>query len=241
MRRSARKRSEAKATKSLSALVTFWVGVAISVSMAGYAWVQYMVTPDATVVGLFTRHLWHVAALGVVIYAFSWIVLRRLVLHPLETVYLHLYAVGAGKRTPLDLPTNVTEIQTIVDGVNLMVRRMALGAEGGSFDRAERLLREIRATAKRLPVADADRNAVADLLAQLVELENSLVAIAWTPPVAAPIPATLWRGHRSTAEKEHPSSDAASVPVAAPADPSSSALSGGRPSAALLGRALLAG
>lgn len=165
-----------RTTRSLSFFVTVWMAVAIGVSMAAYAAYEYATMPGATVKELALQHLGHVLALGILSYALCWAVFYFVLLRPLSRIYLHLYTVGAGKLKTLELDSNVREIRTIVDGVNLMLSRLKLGADGDALELAQKRIAEIRELAGHLPAAQHEQlvglaEAVRDKLA---DLEKSL-------------------------------------------------------------------
>jgi hypothetical protein len=152
--------------RSLSYLVAVWSALAIAVSMAIYAVFQYYTSPGKTVGGLLLEHLWHVLVLGVAIYGLLYLVLRRILLRPIQKIYLHLYKVGTGRVEPLDLPTRVRELETIVDGVNVMIDRM-----GQSFPVDE--IACAREAAKR--AYDKAPQEAQEILNHLARLQESIV------------------------------------------------------------------
>jgi methyl-accepting chemotaxis protein len=149
--------------RSLSYLVAFWSALAIAISMGIYAIFQYFTSPGKTIGGLFLEHLWHVLVLGVVIYGLLWIVLRRSLLRPIQKIYLHLYKVGTGRVEPLVLQTRIRELETIVEGVNVMIERM-----GQSFP-ADEIADAREAAKKAYEKAPQEAQAILDNLARLQE------------------------------------------------------------------------
>jgi methyl-accepting chemotaxis protein len=164
------------APRSLSFFVTVWMAAAIAVSMAAYAIYQYFAMPGMTVADLFLHHLWHVLVLGTVIYILCWVVFDRALLQPMKRIYLHLYAVGAGKLEPLKLDSRVTEIQTIVEGVNLMLSRLKHGADANTIELARQRIEGIRNSVMELNAPN--RTSVAEVLDALAELERGLPVLA---------------------------------------------------------------
>ncbi|MBI4605497.1 MAG: hypothetical protein HY721_26325 [Planctomycetes bacterium] len=160
---------------SLSSVVALWTGVAIALSMAGYAVFEYLSAPGVTLLELIVNHLWHVAALGAAIYGLCWLVLRRLLIRPLEQIYLHLYGIGAGRLEELDLPTGVREIQTIVDGVNLMVRRMEQGLDRQAIERWHREMAGLRGLARQAFLRAPEE--AQEILDRLMRLEHAFVSV----------------------------------------------------------------
>ena len=163
------------ATRSLSFYVTVWLAVAIAVSMAAYAFYQYFTMPGITATELFLHHLWHVLALGAVIYVLCWLVFDRVLLRPLKQIYIHLYALGAGKLEPLALESNVAEIRTIVEGINLMLRQMEQGADAQALEHAQRVIAELKEAIRQWEVSEPA--ATSFPLEKLAALERSLLAI----------------------------------------------------------------
>ena len=133
-----------KEPKSLSFFVALWTGLGVAASMAAYAVFQFLAYPRMTLGSLFVEHLWHVLVLGAVIYGICWAVFRRVLIRPIRTIHMHLYAVGAGRVEPLELESDVTEIRMIVDGVNLMIQRMGHGTWPGAEGAIERNIERIR-------------------------------------------------------------------------------------------------
>ncbi|MBI4583552.1 MAG: hypothetical protein HY717_05980 [Planctomycetes bacterium] len=136
--------------KSLSFVVALWPAIAIALSMGIYAVLQYFLVPNVTLSELLLNHLWRVLVLGSVIYLFLWLILKNLLFRPLQQIYLHLYAVGTGRLKELVLPTTVREIQTLVEGVNLMIRRIEQGLDMTKLERAVLLIiRSVTGNANR--------------------------------------------------------------------------------------------
>ncbi len=177
-----------KTTKSLSFFVTVWMAVVIAVSMGAYAAFEYATAPGQNLRELAVAHLGHVLGLGVMIYVLCWGVFYFLLLRPFNRIYLHLYTVGAGQLNPLELHSNVREIRTIVDGVNLMLSRLKLGADRDALERAQQCITEIREMSRQLAITEHEQMShVLDKLADDLEksLPNILVRRGMPPPTPA--------------------------------------------------------
>lgn len=162
-------------TRSLSFHVTVWLAIATAIGMAAYAIYQYSTMPGNTVLDLLLHHSWHILAVCAAIYAVSWAALHKLIVRPLMKIYLHLYAMGAGKLEALALESNVTEIRTIVDGINLMLRRMEQGADTRAFEHAQKDIATLRETIMGSEVSEMEAKNTA--LEKLADLEKLLSAI----------------------------------------------------------------
>jgi hypothetical protein len=148
------------------------MAAAIAVSMGAYAVYEYATMPGSTLRELAIQHLGHVLVLGGVIYVLCWSVFYFVLLRPLNRIYLHLYTVGAGQLKTLELNSNVREIRTIVDGVNLMLSRLTLGADTDALELAQQRIAEIREMTHQLTTSDQEHISV--LLDKLTDLQKSL-------------------------------------------------------------------
>jgi hypothetical protein len=164
-----------RATRSLSFFVTVWMAAAIAASMGAYAVYEYATMPGHTLQELAVEHLGHVLGLGVLVYVLCWGVFYFLLLRPLNRIYLHLYTIGAGRLKTLELDSNVREIRTIVDGVNLMLSRLKQGADSNALELAQKRIAEIRDITRNLTTPNQEHFSV--LLDKLADLEKSLPAI----------------------------------------------------------------
>ncbi len=175
-------------TRSLSFYVTLWMAVVIAASMAAYAVYERQTMPDLPLSELVTQHLGHVLGLGILIYVLSWAVFYFVLLRPLNRIYLHLYTIGAGQLKALELDSNVREIRTIVDGVNLMLSRLKLGGDSDALELAQTRIAEIQEITRQLTTPDHEHISVLlDKLADLQKsLPNILVRRSMPPPTPAP-------------------------------------------------------
>lgn len=176
-----------KTTRSLSLFVTIWMAAAIAISMGAYAVYEYATIPGLTLRELAVQHLGHVLALGGVIYILCWAVFYFVLLRPLNRIYLHLYTVGAGQLKTLELDSNVREIRTIVDGVNLMLSRLTLGADTDALELAQQRIAEIREMTHQLTTSDQEHISV--LLDKLADLQRTLPNILARRGMPPPTPA----------------------------------------------------
>ena len=173
-----------KETKSLSFFVTLWMAIAIAASMAAYALYEHQTMPGLSMRELVVQHLGHVLGLGAIIYVLCWGVFFFLLLRPLNRIYLHLYTVGAGQLKPLDLDSNVREIRTIVDGVNLMLSRLKQGVDPDALQLAQQRIAEIRELTFQSAATDQEQASL--LLDKLADVEKSLPSILACRGLLAP-------------------------------------------------------
>lgn len=144
---------------SSSLLTSLVAATAIAIGMAIYGVAQYVANPTQSPLTLFLHHTWHVIALWLAIYVCVYAALRRFLLGPLNEIYLHLYAVGSGRVRPLRIRTSVKEVAEVVEGVNLMIRRMEQNPNGEVRQQVSRVAEDLRVLAHEHSPADVTLSA----------------------------------------------------------------------------------
>jgi methyl-accepting chemotaxis protein len=138
-------------TWSLAGVAAACAAATNILAMAAYGAYQYATGMSTSVSSLVVEHLGHVLVLAAVGYAGAWLVMRRLVVEPIRRTDAHLYRIGAGELRPLELKTNLRELEALVHGVNLMLERMRLGFDAVALEKAEHDVAELRAISRALP------------------------------------------------------------------------------------------
>ena len=164
---------------SLSFVVTFWTAVAIAASMAFYAILQHELHPELTARELLLRHMWHVLALGGVTYLTLWLVFRRFLWRPLNQVFLHLYGVSKGHLEPLRLQSNIREIATIAESINLMIWHIGREIDPKARAHATESLAELRRLLGR--ITEENPELFGEFTELFEKLEQSVLSLAMTP------------------------------------------------------------
>jgi hypothetical protein len=160
-------------TRSLSFVVATWTALAIGVSMALYAVVQYLFLPAIPIPELVVHHLWHTVALGFLIYVLNLLVFRRVLMPSITKIRVHLYGVALGQVNELELDSDIAELQAIAEGVNAMIDRMRL-AEG----EAEKKLQQRMGQIRFLVTQASQENREVEKLAKSLKRENETAAAA---------------------------------------------------------------
>lgn len=128
-----------------ASVFAFRVAATLAVAMAGYALLERYRDPQASWASLAVTHGFHVVALGVLLYIVLLIEFDHLVGRPLRAIRAHLYEIATGRLDILHLAARVSEIEDMVASVNLMVRRMRLGAGDADPHRTALALRDLAA------------------------------------------------------------------------------------------------
>lgn len=116
--------AERSTGRRLSFVMDVWIGLAFIVAMAACAGVEYVRNPDVALDELLLHHLLELFLFGFVLWGISWIVLRVVLVAPIQQIFRHLYGVGGGDHSPLVVNTGVKEIREMVDAINIMLWRM---------------------------------------------------------------------------------------------------------------------
>lgn len=106
---------------SLATSVARITAVVIAVAMLIYAIYQYVVMPDMTIAQLFVGHLWHVIVLGVLTYFVLQVMLKKKVVEPVQQLYVKFYGISRGDYEPINIESNIREIQDIAESINLIL------------------------------------------------------------------------------------------------------------------------
>jgi HAMP domain-containing protein len=129
----------------LAYILAFRLAATLAAAMLAYAVLEWVRNPELSLVTLGVTHAAHVVALGLLVYVVLLLGFDRLVGRPLRAIHGHLYRVALGRLDLLDLDTPVEEIAKIERSVNLMVRRMRLGAGDADPHRTSLALRDLAA------------------------------------------------------------------------------------------------
>lgn len=156
--------------RDLSLVIDFWVSVAFVTAMAICASVEYVRSPDMAVRDILAHHLVELVLYGCLLWGITWLVLRAVLIRPIQQICHHLYKVGGGDPSPLIVASRVREIQNIVEGINVMVWRLERQADRKALASARDRLAGIQDSIRGGESLDPE--AVTNLLADLSAVEQ---------------------------------------------------------------------
>lgn len=133
------------ARSRLASVVAFRLAVTLAAAMLADALVERALTPEASWTKLAVEHGAHVLSLGLLLYVVLLVAFEQVVGRPLRIIHAHLYKVATGRLELLLLDTRVKEIGEMEASVNLMVRRMRLGAGDADPHRTALALHDLAA------------------------------------------------------------------------------------------------
>ncbi len=124
------------------------------------------------------HHLIPAVVIGLFVWITLTVLLHRTVIEPLKQLFAHLYRVGSGRLDHLDIDSRIEEIQTMVDGVNLLVRRLQSPSGDGSFSQVQNRLSSIRDNIRSMAdAAGEDSPIFLDLAKEMRALEGDVLAL----------------------------------------------------------------
>jgi hypothetical protein len=97
-----------------------------------------------------------VAVIGLAVWIASFLVIRRLVIEPVDHIFVHLRRVAAGRLEFLDCTVSVREVGHVVASVNHLVSRLQRTPEPDSVSRCLDHLRGLREALKKVSATAQD-------------------------------------------------------------------------------------
>lgn len=161
-------------TRDLLSLVVTRTFAAVVAGMLLYTLVEYLIDRPADWPLFLLHHVLHVAVIGVAVWMVSAAIIRRLVIKPVDHVFLHLRRVASGRLEYLDVEVGSTQLSSVVGSVNALVARLRRTSEGDSVSRALDHVRELRA-ALRQPTGDSDD--LVPIMRLVTKLEGELLEV----------------------------------------------------------------
>ena len=170
-------------TRDLLSLVASRTFAAVVAGMVLYTLVEYLIGRPADWPVFLTHHLLHVAVIGVAVWMVSAALINRLVIKPVDHVFLHLRRVASGRLEYLDFEVGSSQLGGVVNSLNELVARLRRSPEDDSVSRALDHVRELR-TALRGRMSDSD-DAV-PIMRLVTKLEGDLLEVMQEHAVASP-------------------------------------------------------
>jgi methyl-accepting chemotaxis protein len=170
-------------TRDLLSLVASRTFAAVVAGMVFYTLVEYLIDRPADWPVFLTHHLLHVAVIGVAVWMVSAALINRLVIKPVDHVFLHLRRVASGRLEYLDFEVGSSQLGGVVNSLNELVARLRRSPEDDSVSRALDHVRELR-TALRGRMSDSD-DAV-PIMRLVTKLEGDLLEVMQEHSIASP-------------------------------------------------------
>ena len=178
----------ASENRDLQSLVVSRTFAAVVAGMLIYTMVEYLIDRPADWPVFLTHHVLHVAVIGVAVWLVSAALISRLVIKPVDHVFLHLRRVASGRLEYLDVEVGSSQLGGVINSVNELVARLRRTPEDDSVSRALDHVRELR-TALRGRMSDSDDDVpimrlVTKLEGELLEVmqEHTATASTSSPP-----------------------------------------------------------
>jgi methyl-accepting chemotaxis protein len=162
-------------TRDLQFLVVSRTFAAVVAGMFLYTLIEYLIDRPADWPMFLTHHILHVAVIGVAVWVVSAVLISRLVIKPVDHVFLHLRRVASGRFDYLDVEVGSTQLSGVIGSVNALVTRLRRRPEDDSVSRALDHVRELREALRRR-MAEAGDDAV-PVMQLVTKLEGDLLEV----------------------------------------------------------------
>jgi methyl-accepting chemotaxis protein len=169
-------------SRDLSYLVISRTFAAVFAGMLLYTLVEYLIDRPADWLAFATHHFLHVAVIGVAVWAVSAILISRLVIKPVDHVFLHLRRVASGRLEYLDVEVGSTQLSGVIGSVNALVTQLRRSPANDSVSRALDHIRELRSA---LGEAMSDSDDVVPIMRLVTKLEGDLLEVMQEHTVTA--------------------------------------------------------
>lgn len=160
----------------LQTLVATRTFAAVVVGMAIYTLAEYLIERPADWVGFLTHHLLHVAIIGLAVWLAAVIVISRLVIKPVNHVFIHLRRLASGRLDYLDVEVETAQLDAVVSSVNELVGKLRRIPQEDAVSRALDHIRDLRTALRgNLQCSETDFMEVMKLV---TKLEGDLLEVA---------------------------------------------------------------
>lgn len=164
--------SEARA-RPLGAVLARRAIVVCALGLILYTIFEVIVDPPVDLMNFFTHHFLHVIATAVFIWLACWLTLRNSILRPVDAIFRHLYHIRLGRMGKLAYRTEVTEMNTIINGINLLVERFERTPRPEPLSHALDEIQQLRNLLRAGPGRSEDSQV--EIMKSLTRLESNLL------------------------------------------------------------------
>ena len=95
-------------------------------------------------------HGWHVVLYFAIVFPLMNAILQKLLVHPVQKLYLQLYALSKGEIAALVVHSRIAEIQAIEEGINMIIDRLPSYPDESQLETISREVQLLRVTADQL-------------------------------------------------------------------------------------------
>lgn len=167
-------------TKDLLSLILTRTFVAVVIGMLLYTLIEFLIDRPADVPVFITHHVLHVVVIGVAVWVVSSVLISRLVIKPVDHVFIHLRRVASGRLDYLDIEAGSTQLGGVIGSLNALVARLRRTPEDDSVSRALDHVRELR-TMLRARMNESDKANV-PIMRLVTKLEGELLDVMQEHP-----------------------------------------------------------
>ncbi|MAI30865.1 hypothetical protein OAF99_00425 [Akkermansiaceae bacterium] len=163
--------------KSLTWIVTKASLISVALGMTGYSVFEFIASGEIDGGEFATHHLLPVFIIGLVVWlALHWLLQAKLV-SPIQEINEHLYHLGLGRLAPLQLVSDVREVESIVEGVNSLTSQLKKAPESDASSKAVDDLVDLRGKLKEVIDSEVIKaDSLVPIMQDLTKLEGHLLS-----------------------------------------------------------------
>lgn len=167
--------SPASSPESLQGTIVRWTLAASLGGMLLYTAIEYFIARPDDFPAFAAHHLLHVALIALLVWAASFLVIRKFVITPVNRIFVHLRRMANGRLEYLDAEVQTREVAEVISSVNRLVGRMVRTPDDDAVFRALDHLRTLRSELRN--TADRLGDDVVPVMRSLAALEGEMLEL----------------------------------------------------------------
>jgi len=136
--------------RSLEGTLVTWTLAITVAGMTLYTLIEYLIARPPDLSAFLLHHLIHFLLISIAVWFASLVVIRKLVIQPVDKVFVHLKRIAVGRVDYLSCEVGAREVADVVSSVNLLVTKLLRVPAPDSISYALDRLRILRAELTRV-------------------------------------------------------------------------------------------
>lgn len=165
---------------TLQSTVVWWTLIATALGMSIYTFVEFLIARPADWSEFLLHHIMHVALICLAVWIASIAVVKKLVIAPVNHLFIHLKKISAGRLEYLDIEAHSNEMDDVFSSINGLVAKLKSAPKTDAISDSLDHLRELRSALKNTKLSD-EEDAV-PIMRLVTKLEGDLLEIVRTEP-----------------------------------------------------------
>lgn len=160
---------------TLHSAVVWWTLIATVSGMGLYTLAEFIIERPADWSEFFIHHFIHVALICLAVWITSLLVIKRLVISPVNHLFVHLKRISAGRLEYLDIEAHSDEMGGVVTSINDLVTKLRETPKSDAISDSLDHLRELRSALSKANFATEDETV--PIMRLVTKLEGDLLEV----------------------------------------------------------------